>query len=62
MYWTELYVAIVVGTILSLIYTEITGVLPGGVNALFVDYVKKQISGGADRRRDAVWQVKLIKP
>lgn len=31
MYGTELYVAFVVGTILSLLYTEITGILPAGL-------------------------------
>jgi len=31
MYGTELYIAIIIGTFLSLLYTEITGVLPAGL-------------------------------
>lgn len=31
MYGTELYIAIVIGTFLSLLYTEITGILPAGL-------------------------------
>ena len=31
MHGTELYVAIIIGTMLSLIYTEITGILPAGL-------------------------------
>lgn len=31
MYGTELYVAIIIGAMLSLIYTEITGILPAGL-------------------------------
>lgn len=31
MYGTELYVAIIIGAMLSLIYTEVTGILPAGL-------------------------------
>lgn len=31
MYGTELYIAIIIGALLSLIYTEITGILPAGI-------------------------------
>ena len=31
MHGTELYVAIIIGTMLSLIYTEVTGILPAGL-------------------------------